>query len=331
MSRDPNFRECTITDLRREFQEHGISGWFWGWLHWTLGEYVVARIAPKYEAALYAPGKCWDEDAVHDLVSGFIMEDAVPNGAIYRALVQDTLDDARRTLRWELRQHLVARYGKSLQRNVFGRLRAVLQESQTFQPLAGAGSRAAYGLAEWVSNPPQPADPPALRGAERHIPVDLPTKEYHSARRRSPVLERPALAEAAEAILRGVGRTLTARQILEVLKRRYDLSEPDEISGGSEVLNTLAVQGADPLDQVYAKEVAAQLISALTPRQRAILELWVGEETLTAREIADRLDLKKSTVNNEQRAIRSLAAQLELATPEECLQVFALLDEQLAS
>jgi DNA-binding CsgD family transcriptional regulator len=330
MSPSVDPRAWTIEGLRREFLAHDLSGELWTWLLSVLGIFVRGRLAPRYRAAVFSPSGQWDREGIDDLVNDFLVELGIRKGLILRALARtDSTSAFIGYLERSLHRFVLAERGQSVGRNIYHRLHAVLAEHPDLCPLAGVGRDAAYGHRDWSEDPPPVADPEALRGAERYIPADVRTTEYRIGPRRSPMLERDALGMIAVSLIRGTKSLLSARQVLEVIGRRYDLREAESVPGGDDVLAGISTAELDPLQTVVAEEMAERLLHSLTERQREVLRHWIDHPPPTAREVADRTGLKKSTVNNEQRAITAQARRLGLTSFEERAQVLSIISGML--
>lgn len=318
----------TIEELRTEFAANGLHGWLWGWLLFILSAYVWARFAGRYRPALYSPSGQWDNEGVRDLVNDFVTERGIKKGLIARALL---LTDSSRTcigyLEKAFHHFVISEGGQSIERNIYHRLCEVLAEDPELRRLAGAGSSAAYGDVRWSDEPPTLADETVLKAAERYIPEHVATVHYRSESRRSPVLAKEALRTIARALILGTGRLMTASQILHVLTHRFNLQEGPgtPVADGEETLCKLPSAQMDPLDSMIAEETAEQLLGNMTERQRRVFFFWTQQDPpLTAREIAESTGLGKSTVNNEQRAIVSLAEALKLTSRAEQDQVISI-------
>lgn len=324
------FSRWTIDEYRGEFIDHGLSGQLWPRLLETLGHHVRVRLARRYRAALYSPSGEWDQEGIYDLVNEFLVELGIGKGLIARALMRtDSTAAFIAYLERSLHRYVLAEGGQSVGRNIYHRLHAVLAEHPQLLPLAGIGRNAAYGDVRWRDEPPPAADAEALRGAERFIPGDVRITEYRTDVRRSPVLAREALGTIAVALVEGVRRLLTARQVLEVIGRRFELREAAGIPGGEDVLQVLAGPELDPLERMVAEDAAERLLASLTARQREVLRYWVEDPPQTAREIADYTGIGKSTVNNEQHAISKRARDLGLTSFGEYSQVLELVAKML--
>jgi DNA-binding CsgD family transcriptional regulator len=77
------------------------------------------------------------------------------------------------------------------------------------------------------------------------------------------------------------------------------------------------------LESAVAEELARNAVESLSDRQRKILHLMSQEPSLGTRDIANRLGLTKSLVNNEQHAIRRTFSELPVAGVEEQMQILA--------
>lgn len=319
-----------VDDLRGEYLAHGYSGWIWEWLLDLLVAYVRFRLRGRYRAALYSPSGEWDDTGTRDLVNEFVTKRVFEKEVLSKALAQaDTTAGVVRYLETAFHRYTIKERGQSLARNIYERLRVALRDDPGLHPVLGIGARAAYGPAEWIVDPPAVADADTLRGAERFLPVDLEITEYRVGTRRSPILERKELLRAAHALIRGVCRPLSARQILTVIGRRFDLEDTHEVDVPEETLGGVRSVSLDPLEQLVAEESAERLLDALNARQRAVLRFLVEAPAAGCREVAERLGCSKSTVHNERIAISAAAARLGLVEQWEQAQALHIAVQML--
>lgn len=313
-------RALTLDQLREEYRRNGMCSLVWQWVAYVLNAYLRGHYSDRYRFVASSGQDEYTAEFKGDLVTTYIVLRLTNRKHFGRLLLATTdIIALSRLLETDFHRWLTRR-GRTTSGNLLRRLRDSLAETDEFVDVAGYPAVPYYGLRSWGDEPRAIATTQMLAGAERHLPADLRLKTYESDHRRSPVLERSELIRSARALIHGVGAAMSPRQIITVLGRRFDLSEPktiqvDDTDGelGGPVLN--------PLTQLVADETARALIKRLTPRQRTVLRLRVGDPPLTDRAIAVRLGCGKSTVNNEWRTIRSLAHEHEL-TPEEATQAF---------
>ena len=321
----------SIEELRGEFVRNGLQGWLWPWLSEVLGTYIRARLVRRYRPTLYSPSGQWDAEGIADLVNGFIVERGIERSVIQTALrVADTSAHATRYVERALHNYAISGRVRSLADNIFRRLQEVLEQDPELQRLAGIGSRAAYGDESWRDDTPPALLDNGLAVIDRFFPSDVPWQHYRSEDRQSPRISSEDLRRIARALIRGSGRLLTAHQIMRLIEARFDLRHEEEVELEEDETAFSLVTPRSPLEELVVEELARQVISGLSARQRKIFRLWVGQEPpLNVRQIADRLRVSKSLVSNEQHKIALMLRRLHLTGAEEQTQVLRVVDRIL--
>ncbi len=295
----------SIDDLRDEFLRNDVRGWIWGWLRENLLSYAADHIRGRLKARVYSPSGTWDAEGINDLVSGFIIERGIRKGAIAKALLAagDT-KSAEAYLNASFKRFVISERPRSLTRNLFDRLRDVLDQRVAFLRLAGVPPHSYYGLADWEDDPPQAASDELLRDADRYVPQDIRWVNYESETRQSPGISSHDLERIVRGLLAGLGRLLSARQIMAVLEKRFPLR--DELGEAtSDRLEASIGSISDPLEIVEASDLARRALDAFTPRQRSIVQLMLEDPSaISVRDVAQKLGMSKSTASNELRAIQ---------------------------
>ncbi|MFL5614808.1 MAG: hypothetical protein ACJ796_14190 [Gemmatimonadaceae bacterium] len=295
----------SIAELRDEFASNDVRGWIWEWLHKHLTQHTTNRIRGRYKATAYSPSGVWDDASVSDLVSGFIIERGIMKGAVARAIsgASDTLA-ALKYLEVSFTRYVTSERPRSLSRNIFDRLRDVLDQQPDFIRLAGVPPHSYYGLADWEDDPPPTASDELLRNAARFVPQDIGWVNYETGTRQSPGISSHDLERVVRSLLTGLDRLLSPRQMMTILEERFPLR--DEISAAtSATLEAIPGSVQDPLEAVEANDLAARALGVFTPRQRSIVQLMLEDPSaITVREVAARLGISKSTAANELRAIQ---------------------------
>lgn len=319
--------DFTIEQLRAEFAAHDIQGFLWEWLHDQLVHAARVIIAPRYAAAFYSPTGEWTVEAFGDLANDFIVAQAIDRGVLAKGLVRSLDTSALLAyLRHSFKNFVVDQPLKSTQRNIFARLRDLLNSSLAFMRLAGTPPHSYFGLAEWSDDPREQATDLDLESAHRFIPDGVSWVAYESGQRRSPGISSADLEQIALAVMRGTDRLVSAKQLMSVIKRRFVL-DPSEVEWGeSKDQSAPDARTASPLDLIAARETAERVLEQLTPRQRDILfeQLNQGAEA-NVRSIAETLGLRKSTVGNEMRRIAACFREADIAGEDQFYQVLEVI------
>jgi hypothetical protein len=296
----------SLDELRDEFIGNDVRGWIWSWLSQILISYAGERLCGHFNPRLYSPSGAWDGEGQSDLVNGFIIERGIIAGAIAKSLAAaPDADGAVRYLQESFKRYVVSDRPRSLSRNIFDRLRNVLDQAPEFVRLAGVPPHSYYGLASWNDDPPTTASEDLLRDAARYLPRDIAWVNYSTGTRQSPGISSVDIERIVRALLEGLGRLLSAKQIMTVIEQRYPLR--DELAEAtSESLGTVAVRSLNPLENIEAEELAAKVLAFLNMRQRAIVALMIEDPSaISARDIGLRLGIGKTTAANELKAIQA--------------------------
>lgn len=315
--------DYTIEQLRAEFAAHDLRGFLWPWLHEHLVVIARMRIVSRYSAAVYSPSGVWNDEALNDLAKDFILEQGIDQGAVAQALVRSSdIDALLAYVGVAFCNFIVDRRPRSTERNIFDRLRKTLESSPEFMHLAGLPPHRCFGLAEWRDDPRDPATDVDLESADRFIPEGVKWFTYDSTQRQSPGLSTADLEQTALAVICGIDRLVSAKQLMSVIRKRFVLDATEvEWDDALEELQPHA-HTPSPLEHLAACETAATILERLTPRQREILfeQLKKGAEG-GVRAVADSLGLGKSTVNNEIRRIAACFREAEITSEEQLRQV----------
>ena len=315
--------DYTIEQLQAEFAERHLEGFLWSWLREQLLRVARTSIVSRYNPAVYSPTGVWNDEALSDLANDFIIEQGIGQGAFLKALAQSP--DIEALLAYvgrSFRNYIVDQRPRSTERNVFERLRDLLDSSPDFMRLAGTPPNSFFGLAEWSDAAPEPATDEDMASAHRFIPEGVEWVAYESGQRQSPGLSSADLQRTALAVMRGMNRLVSARQLMSLIKRRFvlDASEVEWDDASDEL--SLHARTDSPLDLVAARELAEIVHGNLTPRQRDILfeQLKQGTEA-NVRSISAALGIGKSTVSNEMQRILACFRDVDVTGEQQLQQV----------
>lgn len=300
-----NHQLRSLDELREEFLEHDVRGWIWSWLHDLLVRCAKKRIKGRYRPQIYSQSREWDDDTITGLANEFILKKAIDKGVLAKALLVAT-DDAslEAYLATSFVRFVISERPRSLTRNLFDRLRDVLDGDPTFMRLANLPPHSQYGLAEWEDDPPALASEDLLANASRFIPSDIKWVTYGRGSRESPGLASADLGRIVQSLLSGIGRLLTAKQIMAVIAERYDLQDSIHVSD-AELVSSGFTAPSHPLEAVEAEDLAKRAVNVLTERQKEIIALMLSNPSvISARDLANQLGISKSTAANELRAIQ---------------------------
>lgn len=312
-----------IGELREEFKANNLRGWIWEWLIDVLAPYIQIRIARRYKAEVYSPSGSWDDEGIRDLLNQFIVERCVNGTALLTPLrIADSTGGVIRTLQRSVHNFVISERVRTISDNIYRRMLDVLANDQELRPLAGVGTRSAYGLVLWQDDPPPVLSSADFARALLTFPENLRIVRYSQGDRQSPMLLKNDLSAIAHAVIRSTNRLCTAAQLVRLIEMRFDISGPPEVSSIDAARNVHS-ELADPLEMAAAADLAAKFVALLSERQRAILSaLMSADPPPSVRDVAEKAGYSKSVVHREQQAIGELILSLNVTDPKEQSQFF---------
>lgn len=312
----------TIEELRKEFLDNGLSGLLWELIADDLTVHGRARLASRYNPRIYSPSGAWDEEGLRDLINDFVVEQGIKKGAVLRALQQaDNSAGFIYYLEASFRNYAVSQRQRTIADNLYRRLIDALADYSELLPLAGVSTRSAYGLRSWHDDPPGCLDEADMRTAMKAFPEDVRTVLYDSESRQSPLLQVNELQRIARLVITGTGKLVTAKQIMQLIRARFNIepvSEPSQLESAESSIET----DTQPLQAIIARELAGLLFSKLSARQRSVLRELIGTDPPpSVRDIARSLGTSKSVVQRERQFIIDAISSLDVREPHEQSQV----------
>lgn len=234
----------------------------------------VATATAKTYPPAYSPSGSWNDEAIEDALQGWTEDRLLRRKDLAKLLAGARSEGALRAgLTTSLGQYLTNNRRRSAVTNLYKRMGTMLRDDDAFEPL-GAGGTASdrpWTVAAAPSTRPSGlAEDVLVRLAFELSDEDLKVVRYgpHSLKE-SPILRKPALRRFLLHMLEGAGGTLTPADLIDVIRRRFNLVEPEdvEIEAAAEV--EAPARGAE------VEAVAASVIARMG-RERC--ELIVSQE-----------------------------------------------------
>ena len=253
---------------------------------------------------IYSPTGRWDADAEDEVLGDWIVDRLLAKGQLAALLHQAaTPSSFARLGELYLRRHLINRLAPTQARNIYGRVREMLDRDSAFEPAETAG----YWRLVDSSPPPFGGSEQALFRVAWGLGQFETIQFREDAKKLSHLLESSELHRFISGLLRESGYSLTLDQLMRVLVMRFNL-EPY----GFEPLESFEqlLPGPDPaaVEVVSAQTAAVAALTELSARQAEVLRLWLSD--LTVRQIADELKVSIGTVSAEQRVISTTLGRI---------------------
>lgn len=230
----------------------------------------VATATAKTYPPEYSPTGAWNDEAIEDVLQEWTEDRLLRRKDLAKLLAGARSEGALRAgLSTSLGQHLTNRRRRSAATNLYKRMRAMLREDDAFQPVG-----AVRGADQpWTIAVPPSTEPSTLTENELvHLAFELSDAELGVVRygphsmKESPILRKPALRRFLIHILAGSKGTLTAAILIEVIKRRFNLVQPENV----EIEDAMDVEVSSRNVDV---EAAAASVIARMGRERCDLML----------------------------------------------------------
>ena len=302
--------------LRQRFLSSGeVPDEIWGELQAVVRRLVRRSGLPPS----YSPYGVWNDEAAEDVFHNWV-EDRLLGKAQIVALTQQALELSHFRGRAErsLRQHLINQRERSVLRNLYRRLRELLEADGRFVKVRASRRHQDVG---WALSTQPGAE--GFAGSEKELVAaawslgEFALVSYRSdAGKLSPVLATVELARFVVGLFEAVGASLTLTQLLRALELRFDLGavkeEPIESEPQLQSEHSVA-------ETVELRELAIAALTEMTPRQVSVLRDTEAGESL--QEMAARYGCSLATVHNEQRRIGALFNRIAGSDDKELLKM----------
>jgi hypothetical protein len=233
---------------------------------------IVDATAPSYPPSEYSDARVWNRDALDDVLQDWTLTRLLERGDLSVMLAAAGSSGALRgMLTRSFTQHLINRRRRTSATNLFSRTVALLSSDNAFHAVARAS---AAGEQRWTlaSHPAgTPASPGTvgrlIKAAGTRTDAELGVVRYGPyALKSSPILRGPALREFVAFLLAEADGDLTAREIFEVMRHRFNLVELPPVE-----LNETLLDLEPPVPTAVETRLLAASVLARVGRRNAEL------------------------------------------------------------
>ena len=259
----------TLESLRREHDEVGIGP------HLDdLLRRIVRATAQVYPPTEYSRAKVWNQEALDDLLQEWVAERLFGRRDLDTMLsTAVSLPAFRRALSTSVSQMIINHREKSSAANLFKRSRRILQSGTRFVSITPGASPASelWTLAETAGRGAS-----EQTGALTAIAWELDDDVLEVVRygptslKSSPILREEALLRFLEHLLTRADGALTLGQILDVMRRRFNLLVPID----AELNDKLANSSLTPLQSVEIEDLATSVLARMGHERARIVRAF---------------------------------------------------------
>jgi len=324
-----------IDGLRAAYAESGLNQELYDLIIRTVEQIIVRRRYPP----TYSPYGRWDQDTYDDLAHEWTLQRLLRSGQLEHLLLNnETLSGFQHGLELSFIGFLLNQRQRTALENLYDRTAAILERDPRFQRVGDTTRKSEHlwGLAEWRGVDAFAGDDAGLIGAGLEVECPPVIRYRPNARKHSPIISEPDLAEYLHALYTLLHATLRLSQLTTIFRYRFNLLESAPLrlddarftSEGEEFPQVeLVDQGEQVEAQVLITEAVDSVLLDLTARQRQALHAYAHPNaTLTV--VAQQLGCSKSTVENEVRRAVTVIGQYADGA-EEASQVYSRLLERL--
>jgi hypothetical protein len=256
-----------LEDLRREHAEETIGRRIAD----LLGR-VVRATAPTYPPNEYSDARTWNREAMEDALQDWVTVRLLGRGDLARMLATATTGPRLRgMLTTSFGQFLVNRRQRTSATNLFQRVVRVLREDSRFEAVGTSRSSATQRWTLAAAPTERAADEQVLEGlvkaAASRSNDELEVVHYGPySLKSSPILRNPQLADFLAFLLEQAGSSLSAADLFQVLRIRFNLTDSAEVE-----LDPRIADGAPAVVSSVETTVLAESVLARLGRERALL------------------------------------------------------------
>lgn len=305
--------ENNFVEYQKEYESLGI-----GDLLYELITTTVSRIVPKYPSEKYAPFYgIWDPGAIQEVTHSFIIDWLLLTGRLeFYLLSLDNSTALQKALTSEFRKYMANNRRRSEFSNLYKRTKRLLRDNDDFRSFGRIDRNyEIWGLAHWQGESLANHVDEVL---EFMWKIELPPliKYRVDSKKNSHLVSDSSLHELLYGTFTNLSKKVELSMLMNAIRYRLHLIEITEQSF-EEVLSSedgmqLSLEDIIPApilpfeDSLAASQIAEHIYEILTNRQRKILYQYLSLPDGTLQAIAEELDISKSTVHNDLKAIERL-------------------------
>jgi hypothetical protein len=257
----------TLESLRREHDEVGIGP------HLDdLLRRIVRATAQVYPPTEYSPAKVWNQEALDDVLQDWVSERLFGRRDLDTMLsTAASLPAFRRALSTSVSQMIINHREKTSAANLFKRSRRILQSDTRFISITPGASPAneLWTLAEAAATETSEQPIGELTAIAWEVDDDvLEVVRYGpTSLKSSPILREEALLHFLAHLLARADGALTLGQLLDVMRRRFNLLVPID----AELNDKLANSNLTPLQSVEIEDLATSVLARMGNERARVL------------------------------------------------------------
>lgn len=227
-----------------------------------LLERVASATARTYPPS-YSDAGVWNEESIDDALQGWATDRLIGRRDLTKLLAgTGSVASLRAGLTRSFEQYLTNRRARSSATNLYQRTVKMLRSDADFRPVGDApkAHEQLWTLASHPHEGPATTDlRTRLQVASQLSDEDLKVVKYGPfSLKSSPILRAPSLKRFLAHLLAGVG-PLTPADIMEVMRRRFALVEPESVELAEDIEPSEPTVHDQATQRVIAQSIAARL------------------------------------------------------------------------
>ena len=323
-------REVTIAEYMDEFEKIGVGDR----LYYLITD-IAARMVPNYPPHLYPPFyQEWDENSIREVAHEFIMQWLLESGRLeYHLYSQPDSNRFEELIRGELRRFMINNRRATEFGNLFRRTKLLLRSDDQFHFFELPDRNdILWGLSEWADQDFDIATFEEVLAVMWKLTIPPLIKYRTDSKKISHLISDNTLKLVLVTSLTKLEKRIELKEFMNALRYRLGIVNITEqsfdqiISDSNTTLGEILPAQITAVEkQIVVDEVADDIFDMLTDRQRKILSHYLASSKGTLQEVAEKIDVSKSTIHNELKHIeQSISSRVQESEGE---LVFARLAE----